>query len=343
MSVRAPLAWLAALVGIVAGCVGAGLPGATPASAFTQRDRIDAAKLQQTRQRADQAPDDARAQFVAGMAHVRATLRGHLEARDAAERYLERAYRLDPDAFPSARVLGRFANLRSSVLDTSRIDLQVELHGWVAGTAVGEPLEQSATSFHAHGFVAADWALKDLAEGRLVSAWQRVRALERDLAARTRAYPDEIDTFAMAGTFASTFAAALPVGKRRRARAAAEYFDVQQTRWFEQTPPARNTGWAPNTRSVFALARAELWLASGDIDAARRAYDHVIALDEPDTRIRAQLIEVAQHRRQHTDAYVGDTKLLPPWPNGTTACVACHARDTTLPTTALYVIEGLDD
>ncbi|TPV96727.1 MAG: hypothetical protein B7733_03225 [Myxococcales bacterium FL481] len=323
-------------------CIGAGLPGATPASAYQHRDPIDLSRLRTTREQAERRPSDARAQFVAGMAHVRAALRGYVQARDPAEFYLERAFRLDADAFPSARVLGRFTNMRSSVFDTSKVPLQVELYRSMASTDGRHPQDLMMPAFHVHGFLAADLALHDLAQGRAVSAWRRVRRLERELEARTQAYPDEIDTFSMAGTFASTFAAALPLGKRKRARQAAEYFEVQQSHWDELSPPARNTGWAPNTRVVFALTQAELWLASGEVTQARRAYDRVLTVAAPSTRIRAQLRRVARHRQTHLQRYAGKTQLLPPWPHGTISCVACHAEETTLPTDTLYVEAELD-
>ncbi|MEE9381852.1 MAG: hypothetical protein V3V08_00360 [Nannocystaceae bacterium] len=321
--------------------IGSNLPHAPRPEDFEHPDAIDVRAIDILSAKADASPANVDSQFAAGMAHVHAVLKGHIRSQDQAEHYLERAFRLDPNAYPTARVLGRFLNMRNSVLDTSKIELQLELYRSLQHRGSDRPTfdieDLSTLDFHTSSFLAANAALLDFGEGRKFVAWRKIRHLERDLRARTLAHPDEIDSFALAGTFVSTFAAALPLGRRRRARAAAAYFEAQQNRWHDMSPNAQDTPWAPNTRSVFMLALAETQLYLNFVDQARATYERLLALDATPTAVRGQLLVVARHRLDHLQRYAGRPALLPPWPNGATSCVACHARHTLLPTTDLHM------
>jgi hypothetical protein len=317
------------------------VPSSPTEEDFRNKDAVDRERLTALARAADGAREDPRAQFDAGLAHAKASLVGHLEYQERAEDFLGRAARIDPQAYGAARILGRFLNMRTSVLDSSKVGLQIHLYeSMLAGDQTLQTM--SAEQFHLLGFLSADRALQDVAEGRILSALGRVRRLERAMEARSSARPDEVDTYAMAGTFESTFAGAIPVGRRKRTRAAVHYLQVQQTRWDELSANARDQHWAPNTRSVFALALAECLLADGNVPAARSAYRRLLDLpNEPNTGVRRQLADLAEHRLAHLDAYAGRRELLPPWPSGPTGCVGCHARETELPTDDLYLLPEL--
>jgi hypothetical protein len=273
---------------------------------------------------------------------VRASLEGHLELRDHAECYLERAWQLDPggEQVPAARVLARYLNLRSSVLDLSRIDLQVTLYAGLLepDTPGAAPAELAPEQFHFASFHAAAVALRRYGEGRPLAALREVAALERAMAERLAAHPGDIDSATMAGNFALTFAGVIPVGERRRLAAGVDYLGDQQDHWDALSPRARSVTIAPNVHSVFALFLAEGLLARGERDEAGRRYRALLDLpDQPDTAPRRQLVALAEHRLAHLDAYAGAPELLPPWPAGVTGCVACHSHAATLPTDDLYL------
>ena len=153
------------------------------------------ARLVELRASAEAAPEDSSAQWRAGAAHVRSSLRGHLEQREHAERYLERAWRLDPrgERVPAARVLARFLNLRSSVMDLSKIDLQLELYASVldgldarAGASEGEGKASddealAAAQFQFDSFARAAQALRRYGEGQTLGALRELGALEREM------------------------------------------------------------------------------------------------------------------------------------------------------------------
>ncbi|GEM_PF-1754293 len=320
------------------------VPPVRDAGDFANKDSIDELGLDALSRAAEQNPGDAGAQYRAGMAHVKATLVGHFSHQDLAERYLIRAYELGSGLEPEtrisqARALGRFLNMRSSVLDTRRINLQVEVYESLQAPMTGE--SPRASEFHFFVFLASGKAMRAYDEGHPLRALARIRRLERVVHERTRTFPDEIDTFALGATLSSNFAGAIPVGRRRRLGVAASYFRVQQDRWQELSPGARDTEWAPNTRTVFMLARGDSLLAAGHEKEARQVYDELLSLpNEADTGVRRQLRAVARHRRNNSSVYLRDLGLLPLWPGGRASCVACHARETTLPTDDLYLFPG---
>ncbi len=306
-------------------------------------EQVDLDALARMSAAADTEPDDLDTQWAAAIAHVHASLQGHLQLRDEAERLLERAWRLDPEGeqVPAARVLARYLNMRSSVLDLSKLDLQITLYESLVEDDRALD-ELAADEFHYASFIAAAEALAAYGEGRELAALARLQRLERAMQARTRARPDEIDTFAMAGNFELTFAGVIPIGRQRRLAAGNEYLHAQQRNWERLSPAARDTTIAPNVRSVFALYLAEGWLAAAEDQRAAETYRELIELEgQPDTRVRRQIVALAQHRLAHLDTYSGALELLPPWPAGVSGCVGCHATETALPTDDLFVAPEL--
>jgi hypothetical protein len=303
------------------------------------RTLADLDELAALREQADAAPDQLELQWRAGLAHMRASLRGHVDLRDHTERYLERTWRLDPTGaeVPAARVLARYLNMRSAVLDLDKLELQQQLY---ASLLEHGELDE-ARRFQFDSFAAACAALASYAEGDTLAALRELEALERTMDRWTRARPHDIDACTMAGNFELTFAGVIPIGVDRRLRRGIAYLEHQQDNWQELSPRARNTGVAPNVRSVFALQLAEALLADGDVAGAKRRYEDLLALPgQRDTHTRAQLLALAEHRLANLDRYAGARELLPPWPAGVTGCVACHATDATLPVDDLYVLPG---
>lgn len=328
-------------------CVGSfDPPPPRTAEQFTAgRELSDLDELARLRAAAEREPTRLDAQWQAGMAHVRATLHGHVDERDHAERYLERAWRLDPEAkqVPAARVLARFLNMRSAVLDLAKLDLQIELYRALLDASSSAELELDAKRFRFASFAAAAEALDRYGEGDTIAALRQLAALERSMHVRAREQPEDIDAITMAGNFELTFAGIIPVGVDKRLRRGVAYLETQQDHWQQLSPPARNTGVAPNVRSVFALYLAEGLLAAGEIEAAARRYQQILDFpDQPDTAPREQILAVARHRLANLDAYAGTLELLPPWPAGITGCVACHSHEASLPIDDLYLAPGLE-
>ena len=306
---------------------------------------VDLDRLAELRAAADADPNALLLQWKAGSAHVRASLHGDVDQRDHAERYLELAWRLDPEGerVPAARVLARFLNMRSSVLDMSKVELQLELYASLLEpeSASASPAELAPQQFHFASFRQAAVAMHRYREGEILAALRELDALERAMRERTRAHPDEIDTHTMAANFELTFAGVVPVGKHGRLILGIDHLERQQDHWDGLSPRARNTELAPNVRSVWAMFLAESLLAAGDSEAAAGRYRQLLALeDTPQTPVREQLRALARHRLANLDAYLGESELLPPWPAGVSGCVACHSREATLPTDDLVLLPG---
>lgn len=334
---------------LVLGACVAQLDGPAPRTVeqFTAgRELVDLEALGRARRRAEAAPEDLGAQWNAGLAHMRATLQGHVDLRDAAERYLERAWALDPKAeqVRAAQVLARFLNIRSSVLDLDKLDLQISLYeALLEAEQLGlGPAQMEAQQFQFASFVAVAEALRRYDRGQVLGALRRLAALERAMKTRAATHPEDIDSCAMAGNLELSVAGVVPLGVERRLGRGVAYLETQQDHWEQLSPRARSTAIAPNVRSVFALFLAEGLLAQGDTEQAGRRYGQIVALeDQPDTGPRRQIVALARHRLEHLQAYAGARELLPPWPAGVTGCVACHSREASLPTDDLYLLREL--
>ena len=162
-----------------------GTPGPRHGEEFTAgRELVDVAELAALRERAEAAPDDLDAQWSAGVAHMWASLQGHVELRDTTERLLHRAWQLDPrgDQVPAAKVLARYLNMRSSVLDLSAIELQVALYEQLcdpdaqAEGAVDMPVEQFTSPAWA-------WPRRRSRATAKVASWPRSPVCARSSAA----------------------------------------------------------------------------------------------------------------------------------------------------------------
>lgn len=329
---------------VLAGAACSMTPSAPPrrdAAEFTQgRALVDLDALAELREQADAHPDELDAQWSAALAHVWASLEGHVELQDETEQLLYRAWLLDPrgDVVPAARVLARYLNMRSSVLDLDAIDLQVELYAVQRARKREHALgrtgvrEMSERHFQIDSLHLAATALADYDEGHALRAYAKLAKLERRIDRRLDAHEGELDTHTMAGNFALTFAAALPLARTRRLAQAIDHLDAQQADWRGLSSGARDQQVAPNVHSVFALWLAEALLAAGELERARAAYRHVVALpDQPDTQPRRQIVALAEQRLESLEQHAGDLRLLPAWPAGMSSCVACHSHDATLP------------
>ena len=154
-------------------------PPPRSAAEFTaSRELVELDRLPALRAAADAEPESLRAQWQAGMAHLRACLQGHVDQRDLAEHYLERAWRLDPQSqqVPVARTLGRFLNMRSAVLDLDRIDLQIAVYD----SLLADPELDAATRLQFSGFKAAAEAVPPRQWARIGAAATRWLAEETD-------------------------------------------------------------------------------------------------------------------------------------------------------------------
>lgn len=338
MRSRSIVSLVLALVPTIVGC-GRSLQAPAAVELVDHRRVAASPALAQARVRADRSPDDFELSFDAGMGHMWSTLEGNLEHRDLAEQYLERAWRADPAAQPIARVLARFLNMRSTALDLSRIDLQIELYESVV-SAPADPIEAGRDEFMFDCFLEAARAMRDYEEGHELAAYVRVTRLERRLAARLRHHPDEIDTHAMAGNYALGFAGALPWGKRQRLARGIEHLRVQQARWEELSPGARAEYMAPNVREVWTFMLAEALTAKGEIDEARVHYARVVEAERVGSPPRIALADASRERLSRLPEYAGRAELLPVWPAGPASCMACHSETARLPTDGLFVLEA---
>lgn len=320
------------------GACGRSLQAPAAVALVDHREDGRSSGLPALRARADGHPSDHEAQFDAGMGHLWSTLEGNLAHREAAEHYLERAWRRDPGAQPIAPVLARFLNLRSTALDFSRLDLQIELYESIVDSPV-DPASAGREDFTFDCFLEAARAMRAYDEGHTLAASVRVARLERRLEARLQSHPNEVDTHAMAGNYALGFAGSLPFGKRARLARAVTHLRVQQARWDELSPGARAEYVAPNVRVVWAFMLAEALTASGEVDEARGHYERVVEQARADSLPAIALADASRERLARLAAYAGREELLPVWPAGPASCMACHSERARLPTDGLFVLE----
>lgn len=273
--------------------------------------------------------DIARALRRRGARQVERVLEGDLGHAEEAERTLRQAYALDPHDVTTARILGRFLNLRLARGDFSQAPLQRTIYAHL------QQIEDDRAEAFAFGcFSEAALAAHTYAGGSRLRAWGHVRQLEHRLDAYLEEHPQDVASWAMAGNYAMELAARVPVGRRRRVRTAAERFSYQQEHWHEQPTTAQGHGTAPGTRAVFAFWLGELDSYRGEIAAAERAYRRVVAACSPAMDASVAACELAERARDRLGAlgvYAGRAELIPAWPAGEVACIACHAWSAPIP------------
>jgi hypothetical protein len=292
---------------------------------------------------ADRNPDDFVALAASGLAHMNFTLAGVLRLRDRAEQDLEAAFALDSTDALLNRSLGRFYNLRAVAGDYSKAEMQVKVYAALLGDRA--PAQMSDGDFVAYSFFMLGRVLAAKNRGRNLEALGLVGDLEDQLAARVRSHPEVIEFRALAGNFAFFFAGNIPLERERRVREAVEHFEVLRARWDQLRPGARDPLHCPNTRENFLFELAEGYLVLGRPHDAQAIYEELTQIDAPRTRPKELIAYVASERLRNLDRYVGDMRLMPPWPSDVGNCVVCHAWSSDVPLDSLYSVEPirLDD
>jgi hypothetical protein len=283
---------------------------------------------------ADRNPRDFAALEASGLAHMNFTLAGVLRLRDRAEQDLEAAFALDPSHDRLNRSLGRFYNLRAVAGDYAKAEMQVKVYAALLGDQ--RPEAMSDSDFVAYSFFMLGRVLTAKNRGRNFEALRLVAELEEQLAARVRAQPDNVEFHALAGNFAFFFAGNIPLDRERRVREAVAFFEVVRGRWDELRPGARDPEHCPNTRENFMFELAEGLTVLERVGEARVIYEELAAITGPRTRAKELIAHVSEERLQNLDAYVGDMRLMPPWPSDVGNCVVCHAWSSDVPLTSLY-------
>jgi hypothetical protein len=289
--------------------------------------------------RADQNPDDFAALEASGLAHMNFTLAGVLRLQARAEQDLEAAFALDPTNDRLTRSLGRFYNMRAVAGDTSKADMQVEVYQALLGDQ--DPMAMSDHDFVAYSFFQLGRILAKKNRGKNLDALALVGELEEQLAARVARSPDVVELHALAGNFAFFFAGNIPLARERRVREAVGYFTVVRERWDELRPGARDPQHCPNTRENFMFELAEAHMVLGETEPAREIYAELATITGPRTRAKELIAHVAAERLRNFDAYVGEMRLMPPWPSDVGNCVVCHAWNAEVPLDSLWAIEPI--
>lgn len=288
---------------------------------------------------ADANPDDFQARKASGLAHMSFTLAGVLRLRDRAEQDLEAAFALDPTDPLLNRSLGRFYNLRAVAGDHSKADMQVRVYSALLGDQ--DPMAMSDEHFVAYSFLMLGRILADKNRGHNLRALAKVGELEQQLAERVRRQPDNIEFRALAGNFAFFFAGNIPLERERRVQDAVAYFEVLRARWHELRPGARDPVHCPNTRENFMFELAEGLTVIERGDEARAIYAELAEIQGPRTRGKELIAHVAGERLRNLDRYIGDMRLMPPWPSDVSNCVVCHAWSAEVGLESLYSIEPI--
>ena len=289
--------------------------------------------------RADAEPGSFDARKASGMAHMRFALSGVLSLQERAERDLEAAFALDRDDPQLLRSLGRFYNMRAVAGDDTKAAMQVEVYEALLGDA--DPSEMDSRSFVAWSFKSLGEVLTQKNRGRMMQALSTVKTLEAELRARTEAYPDDIEMFALAGNFAFFFAGNIPFGKKDRVEAAVRYFEVLRLRWDELRVGARDPDHCPNTYENFMFELAEGWTVLGRVAEAEALYRELSTVRPPVTRAKEQIAYVSAERVRNLSRYVGRMDLMPPWPSDIGNCVVCHSWSSDIPLDSLVSLESI--
>jgi tetratricopeptide (TPR) repeat protein len=288
---------------------------------------------------ADRNPDDFAALERSGFAHMSFTLAGVLRLRDRAEQDLEAAFALDPTDAQLNRSLGRFYNLRAVAGDYSKADMQVKVYAALLGDTPVASMSDS--EFVAYSFFMLGRVLTAKNRGRNFEALGLVEDLEEQLAERVRRHPDNVEFHALAGNFAFFFAGNIPLERERRVREAVAYFELVRARWDQLRPGARDPLHCPITRENFMFELAEGYTVLERPAEARVIYEELAQISGVRTRAKELIAHVSSERLRNLDEYVGDMKLMPPWPSDVGNCVVCHAWSSEVPLDSLYSIEPI--
>lgn len=297
------------------------------------------AHLAQLAAAADARPDDFASLRASGFAHMEFTLAGVLRLRDRAERDLEAAFALDPSDPELNRSLGRFYNLRAVAGDHSKADMQVEVYAALLGER--DPMSMDDSSFVAYSFFVLGQILADKNRGHTLMALRKVGNLEEQLAERIRRQPDNVEFRALAGNFAFFFAGNIPLERERRVQDAVAYFEVVRERWDELRPGAKHPTHCPNTRENFMFELAEGLMVLERGADARPIYEELVQITTPRTRAKELIAHVASERLRNFDDYLGEMRLMPPWPSDVGNCVVCHAWSSDVGFESLYAVETI--
>ncbi|KIG17917.1 hypothetical protein DB30_02345 [Enhygromyxa salina] len=289
--------------------------------------------------RADAQPDNFEALAQSGLAHMNFTLAGVLRLRDRAEQDLEAAFALNPNDAELNRSLGRFYNLRAVAGDDSKAQMQVRVYAALLGDA--DPRTMDDASFVAYSFYMLGRILSEKTNGNKLAALRKVGQLEAQLAARVQAQPDNIELRALAGNFAFFFAGNIPLERERRVLEAVAYFEVLRARWSELRAGAKDPTHCPNTWENFMFELAEGYMVLERQSEARELYAELAVIHEPRTRAKELIAHVASERLRNFDAYVGEMRLMPPWPSDVSNCVVCHAWSSDVGLESLYAVEEI--
>jgi hypothetical protein len=288
---------------------------------------------------ADAQPDDFTALRASGLAHMEFTLAGVLHLRDRAEHDLEAAFALDSTDPELNRSLGRFYNLRAVAGDYSKADMQVKVYAALLGER--EPMSMDDSSFVAYSFFMLGQILADKNRGHNLVALRKVGKLEEQLAERIRRQPDNVEFHALAGNFAFFFAGNIPLDRERRVREAVAYFEVVRARWDELRSGAKHPTHCPNTRENFMFELAEGLMVLERGAEARPIYEELAQIGQPRTRAKELIAHVASERLRNFDDYLGEMRLMPPWPSDVGNCIVCHAWTSEVGLDSLYVVEPI--
>jgi hypothetical protein len=288
---------------------------------------------------ADRNPNEFAARKASGLAHMSFTLAGVLRLRDRAEQDLEAAFAIDATDVLLNRSLGRFYNLRAVDGDYSKAEMQVKVYAALLGDKPPERMTDS--EFVAYSFFMLGRVLAAKNRGRNFEALGMVGDLEEQLAERVRTNPDTIEFHALAGNFAFFFAGNIPLERERRVREAVAYFEVVRARWDELRAGARDPMHCPNTRENFMFELAEGYMVLKRSAEARVIYEELAQIQGTRTRAKELIAHVSAERLRNLDAYVGEMKLMPPWPSDVGNCVVCHAWTSEVPLDSLYSIERI--
>ncbi len=307
-------------------------------------DAEQAALLATLAAEADAHPEDFAALKASGLAHMRYCLSGVTRLQLRAERDLEAAFALDPSDPELNRSLGRFYNMRAVAGDTSKAERQVEVYAALLGPGVVEdprPATMDGAEFVAYSFFMLGQILAAKDRGRSLKALAKVRRLEADLAARVAAAPDDIELHALRGNFAFFFAGNIPLDRTRRVAEAVAAFEVVRARWGEMRPGAKDPLDCPNTYENFMFELAEGYMVLGEGAKAAPIYTALSEVGNPRTRPKELIAAIAAERLRNFDDYLGEMRLMPPWPSDVGNCVVCHAWSAEVPLDSLYMLEPL--